>query len=367
MASRGIPSQVSVKTAFTVTVTVLAVAAGAWALWRATVALLVIAAALLVAVALNRTVEWLQRRGLSRGLGIAAAMLAVVAVFVGIGFVVVPPVVSQIGVLVNDWPRIVSTIERSTPYQLASRHLDLQAILQRAEAVAPQALGTVVTVLKGSVTALVAFVTILFVTLFMLTSGRPLVWALLAQARPERRPRYAEILRKVYHALGRYVAGHVFIVALQAVVTSSFLAIVGVPFFLPLGLVSALASLIPFAGVIAMGVLLSVIAWATNGLGSGIATVVYYVAYQQFESHLLYPLVYRRAVEVNPLVTIVAVLVLADLGGLAGAILAVPLAAVGHIVLREVFATRRERLGIPTVPPTRELLAKPPEPRREVH
>jgi predicted PurR-regulated permease PerM len=347
---------VSVKTAFTVAVTVLAVVGTAWFLLRTTRALLVTAASLLIAVALNRVVQWLQAHRVPRGVGIALVMLAVVGAVVGLGFLIVPPVIDQASALVAEWPRIVAAIQRSSLYRIAAQHADLQSVLERAERAAPQALGAAVAVVRGSATALVAFVTVLFVTLFMLTSGRPLVWALLAQARPERRARYADVLVKIYHALGGYVAGHVFIVGVQACATSAFLAIVGVPFFLPLGITSAIASLIPFAGVTVMGIVISTIAWASNGLWTGMASAIYYVAYQQLESHLLYPLVYRRAVEVNPLLTVLGVLFMGELGGIAGAILAVPLVAAGHIVVRELLAERRARLGIPTVPPTPAVL-----------
>ncbi len=350
------PSQVSVKTAFTVTATALAVLAGVWFAWRTSFAWILTAAALLFAVALNRLVEWLRAHRVPRGAAIALVMVGVLGGLVGLGFLIVPPVIDQATALGSDWPRIVSELEHSAAYRYATHHAAMQGVLDHIGRAAPQALGTVLSVLRGSVTALVALVTVLFVTLFMLTSGRSLVWFALAQASPERRGRYAEVIRKIYRTLGAYVAGHFFIVGLQACATSTFLAIVGVPFFLPLGITSAVASLVPFAGVIIMGVAISIIAWASGGLWTGIATAIYYVAYQQFENHVLYPLVYRRAVQVNPLVTILAVLFMAELGGIAGAILAVPLAAAGHIVIRELLAVRRARLGIPTIPPTGRVL-----------
>jgi predicted PurR-regulated permease PerM len=350
--SRGNPSQVSSKTAFTVSVTVLGVALGAWLVWRTTTALLVTAGSLLIAAALNRLVDWLEAHHLPRGAGIAVVMLGIVAAVVGLGFLIVPPIVDQANALVTAWPRIVADVQKSSAFQFAARHTTLQSLLERAQAAAPQALGAALAILRGSATALVAFVTVLFVTLFMLTSGRPLVWSLLAQARPERRARYARVTRNVYHTLGAYVAGHVFIVGVQGCATSTFLAVVGVPYFLPLGISSALASLIPFAGVTVAGAVISVVAWASGGLWTGIATAIYYVAYQQLEDHVLYPLVYRRAVAVNPLLTVLGVLFLAELGGIAGAILAVPLVAAGHVVVRELLAERRARLGIPPAVPT---------------
>jgi putative heme transporter len=347
------PSQVTIKTAFTVAATVLAMIAVAWMMWRATDALLVTLAALLLAIALNHLVDWLQRHHVPRSAGIAMVMLALLGLFVGLGFAIVPPAIDQVTQLVNEWPRLLDEVLRSSAYSFLSRHANLGDVVSRAERVAPAALGTLVAVVRGSATIGVALVTVLFVTLFMLTSGGALVRALLAQARPERRPRYAEMLLALYAALGSYVAGHAFIIALQGFATSTFLALMGVPFFLGLGVLSALASLIPFAGLTIMGTVITAVAWATKGPWAGVATAGYFVVYQQVESHLVSPIVYRRAVEVNPLVTIVAVFFLGDLGGIAGAVVALPLVVAGHVFVRELLAVRRERLGIPPLPPGR--------------
>ncbi len=352
--ARDNPSQVSPKTAATVAATVLGVGFAAWFLWRTTGALLITAAALLVAVALDRLVDWLGRHHVRRGLGIAIAMIALVGVLVGFGFLLVPPIVSQIEQLVHDWPRLAASMKHTHLYEVLQRRLHLDQLLSRAESFAPAALGTALSAVRYVVEGIGAVVTVLFVALFMLAVGKPLVQTCLAQARPDRRPTYRRVLLDVYGALGGYVAGHLLIVLLQCTATTIYLAIAGVPFFLPLGLLSGLASLIPFAGVTIVGTAVALLAWGTKGLLIGLVTAAYYIVYQQFENHVLYPMVYRRTVEVNPLVIILAVLFLADWAGIPGAILAVPLTAAAHIVIRALLRARRERLGIPPPPPRPE-------------
>jgi putative heme transporter len=354
--SRANRSQVSVKTAATVTLTVFGLAFLAWFLWHTTGALIITAAALLIAVALNRLVDWLERHHVRRGFGIAIAMTGVVGLIVGLGFLFIPPIVGQIQQLVQQWPELLASFERTSFYRFLQQDLHVDRLVSQLESHAPAAVGTALTAVQYFVTGIGAFVTVLFVTIFMLAVGRKIVWNLLAQARPERRGAYADVVRKIYHALGGYVAGHLLIVLAQCAATSTYLAIVGMPFFLPLGLLSGLASLIPFAGVTIVGALVSLLAWGMKGLLTGVGTAIYYVLYQQFENHVLYPVVYRRTVEVNPLIIIVAVLFLAEWGGIAGAILAVPLTAAGHILVSVLLRERRRRLEIP--PPRPELLGK---------
>ncbi len=335
-------SQVSVKTATTVSATVLVVFLGAWIAWKTAGAIVLSLVALLLAVALDRAVAFLHRRGLRRGLAIALVVLAVVTVLAGLGWLVVPRLMDQVSALVKDAPEISRNVRGSHAYQLLQRHVNVDAILGRVGTVVSPALQAV----GWTVEALAAAVTALFVTIFMLTSGHGVLENILAQARPERRDEYRDVLAKVYRALSGYVAGHLAIVGLQGCATVIALAVAGVPFFLPLGIVSALASLVPFAGVLVMGTGVSLLAWATRGVWAGVGVAAYYVLYQQFENHVLYPVIYRHTVDVNPLVIVLAVLFMWELGGIPGAILAVPSAAAGHIIVGELLRYRRRRLGI---------------------
>ena len=91
----------------------------------------------------------------------------------------------------------------------------------------------------------------------------------------------------------------------------------------------------------------------TGGVWKALAAAIYFVLYGQLEGNVLAPLIYRRTVDVNPLVTLLAILFMAEFIGIAGAILAVPVAAAGQIVMRELLAFRRSRgaHGGPSVPP----------------
>ena len=354
--SRREPSQVSVKTAATVAGTALGVGVAAWFLWRTATAVLLTAISLLVAVALNHIVVWLDGRGLRRGWSIAMAMLGLVGAIVGLFWLVIPPLVTQVDELIASWPRIVSTWEGSSVFAWLERHVEVQTVLDHVRGQVPSLVGGAIGVVEGVVVALGGLVTVLFLVTFMLTAGRQLVWRWLAEVRPEARDDWASLTVEVYHAIGGYVLGHLAIIATQMVATSTWLFVWGIPYFLPLGIVSGTASLIPFAGAMTMGTIVSLIAWATQGLWTGIATALYYVAYQQFENHVLTPMVYRRTVQLNPLVILLVVLFLFEFAGIPGAILAVPIAASGQIIVRTLLERRRERLRIPPTPPRPELL-----------
>ncbi len=363
------PASVSttIKRTATVAFTVLGIALAAWVFVRAPLAIGITVASLLIAIALNRPVQALERKGLPRWLGITLVMLAVVGAIAGVVLLLVPPAVAQGRQLVGNAPALLTKLRETAPYRFVERHVPLDQIIaderSRFPTLARELVDPVLAILSAILAGVAELVTVLFVVVFMLASGRQLVWSALATARPENRARYASMLTQVYRSLGGYIAGMLLLVVTNALFAGIFLAVIGVPYFLPLAVMSGLASVIPYVGAFLVGTVLSVVAWVNNGLWTGVFTVGYYLAYQQFENHVVSPLVYRRTVDLNPLVILIAALFMTELGGIPGALVAVPLAASAQIVLREIVRARQERLNLPEVPPGPELMQ--PEARRE--
>jgi predicted PurR-regulated permease PerM len=350
----------TIKRTATVAFTILGIALAAWVFVRAPLAVGVTVASLLIAVALDRPVQGLERRGVPRWLGITLVMLAVVGAIAGVALVLVPPAVAQVGQLVENAPTLVAKLRETAPFQFVQHHVPLGDIIanerSRFPSLARELVDPVLAFVRGILAGAAELVTVLFVVLFMLASGRQLVWAALAQARPENRARYASVLTQVYRSLGGYIGGMLLLVVTNALFAGAFLAVIRVPYFLPLAVMSGIASMIPYVGAVLVGTVLSAVAWVNNGMWTGVFTICYYIAYQQFENHVVGPLVYRRTVHLNPLVILIAALFMTELGGIPGALVAVPLAASVQIVLREILRARQERLNLPDVPPGPELM-----------
>jgi predicted PurR-regulated permease PerM len=111
-----------------------------------------------------------------------------------------------------------------------------------------------------------------------------------------------------------------------------------------LAVITGLLDLIPQVGATIAAVILVAVA-LTVSTGAAIAMLVIQLIYQQVENYIVYPIVYRRQVELSPFTTIVAVLIAGSLLGVVGAILAVPFAAVIKVVMREAGAPRRARMA----------------------
>ena len=157
---------------------------------------------------------------------------------------------------------------------------------------------------------------------------------------------YEDVLGKIYQSIGGYLGGLTLICTINATLDHELPRHRPVPFFLPLGILAGLSSMIPYAGPFVAGTGISLIALFTQGIGHGVASAIYFILYGVLEGNVLAPLIFRRTVNVNPLVVTLSILFLGEIAGIMGAIVAVPVVAALQIVLREVLRIRRERLQL---------------------
>lgn len=344
-------SQVSMKTLAVVCGFVLGTIALAYLIVHSVVSITVTICAALVTVALNHAVEKVQKLGLHRRWAVTLVMAAFIGAVAGIIALLAPATAGQLSQFAERGPELWDKLHETALFGWVDKyvHIDQRlAQMQQVDSAAPQqSLAPILQVMRSVGTGMLGLVTVMFAVIFMLTYGAPLVRGALAEALPRHRERYERVLGKIYRSIGGYLSGLVFIGVLNATLTSIFLAIIRVPFFIPLGILSGLGSFIPLVGVTVSGALMTLIALVTKGPAAAIAVLAYIVVYQQIENHVFSPLVYKRTVRVNPLVTLLGLVFLTELAGILGAFLAVPLVASGQIIVRELLLLRRERLGLP--------------------
>jgi predicted PurR-regulated permease PerM len=336
------------RTLLVIAATALAVAAGVWVLLEAWQVLTWIVIAILLAVALTPAVDALERRGLSNGLAVPTVCLAAVAVVGLLAWALIPPLVRQTTELIQATPDALDDITRGrgplgflqSDYGLADRVRDALKD-QSGEGLlgfTSPALGVV----RGIVTALVAAVTISFLVFFLLREGRRWVDAGLDLVPPASRPRWERVLAGVTRTVRGYVTGNLLISLIAGIVSFVTLVATGVPYALPLSVLVAVLDLIPLVGATLATVVVAAVALG-QGLVPCLVVLAVFIVYQQLENHLLQPAVYGRTVQLSPLMILIAVLIGAEIAGIIGALLAVPIAGSIQVVLVELISARRER------------------------
>jgi len=144
-----------------------------------------------------------------------------------------------------------------------------------------------------------------------------------------------------WETVTRYVRGTVIVSAIDAIGIGVALAVIGVPFALPLGLLVFVGSAVPYIGATVTGSVAVLVALAANGPVDAALTLAAVIAVQQLEGNLLEPLIVGRQVRLHPVVVVTAVFAGSLIAGIAGAVIAVPLVAVTY----RVYQVLRRRSG----------------------
>ena len=136
--------------------------------------------------------------------------------------------------------------------------------------------------------------------------------------------------------------GAVSVALLAGTVSLLFLLSVGLTqYALPLAVMVAILDLVPLVGSITGAALVAIVGLA-NSLSIGIACIVFYLIYETLEGYVIYPRVMRSSVDVPEYVTIIAVITGGALGGVVGALLALPIVAGGLLIVQEVWVRRQD-------------------------
>ena len=173
------------------------------------------------------------------------------------------------------------------------------------------------------------------VILFFFLKDGPAIWAFfLRPFRGHRKARGERIGATAVRVLGGYVRGTAIIAFVDAAGIGIGLAILGVPLALPLAVIVFVTAFIPIVGATAAGILAALVALVANGPVVALIVVLIVVVVNQLEGNFLQPVVMAQSLKLHPLVILVALTAGTILGGITGAVLAVPIAAVGWAIVK---------------------------------
>ena len=185
-------------------------------------------------------------------------------------------------------------------------------------------------------------ITIVFLTLFMLLEGPRWVPRMIELFPARMRPEARSIADDVYRLIGRYVTGNLLISLIAGTVTTIVLLALGVPYALALGLLVAILDLIPLAGATLGAIVVTLVAFS-DSTTAGLVVLAFTIVYQQLENHLIQPIVYGRTISLSPLAVLISVLIGAEVAGVLGALVAIPIGGTVQILLTHWLAHRRAR------------------------
>jgi len=312
--------------------------------------------ALFLAAVLNPAVNWLQRRHrlIKRPIAIALTYLGVLVALLLVVGIFLPVLVDQINGLVKFVTTAANAPEGPTKYiKGLAKQNGLGEFLQRfsdqLDELRKQLGGVLKNLFSSSgqiaVSAagfLAALATVLTLTFFLILGSERYVNAGVGLFPEAHRPLVRRLLTQSAGAISGYITGNLAISVICGVTTFAVLLILGMPYAAPLALLVAVLDLVPLVGATLGGALLVIVGLFVEPW-KALVLLVFVLVYQQVESNFLQPVVYSKAVQLNGLVILIALLVGGQLLGIPGALLAIPVAEIIRIVVTELLAYRRER------------------------
>lgn len=284
-----------------------------------------------------------------RWAAIVVVYIGLILTPIGLGAILIPPLVTEGNNLVNDVPGyardVTQFVQENERLRKLEEDYDITTKLEEEAQTLTTKIGDAATILQdvgvGLVSSLFAIFTILVLSVFMVASGPTWIRRLIELQPPERAEHLDRVLHRIGSAVGGYFAGALAVALVAGVANYIAMKILGVPFAGPLAVMAGLASLVPMVGATIAAVLIGLVTVFTDFPTTTIIWAVWAVLYQQFENHLIQPQIQRRTVDVAPFVTIVAVLLGGTLLGILGALLAIPVAATIQILINEWWISRQ--------------------------
>jgi predicted PurR-regulated permease PerM len=333
------------RTLVRILITVLAFGVLIAGLWQVRSVLTLFVVAAFLALALNPIVSVLERRlGGRRGIAAAVVILGVMVVAGLIVAALVTPVYNEMRSLATRAPLLVDDLRTWGPfadldarYDFLSRTRDfIDEYADRLPAQASNLLGVATAVVTGLGKAL----TVLFMTLFLLLEIPRLTRSITELLRPGYADRSLEVFEQVNGTIARWTGGVLLIASIAGTTMGVTAWVLDVPYALALGLLVGMLALIPLIGA-TIGSAIAVLVALTQSVTAAVILLLFAVAYQLLENHVIQPVVMRRTVDVSPFIVLASVLVGASLLGIIGALLAIPVAGSVQVVLREILKARR--------------------------
>ncbi len=328
--------------------------------------LVLLLAAMLLAFLLDPLVARLQATGLPRGLSVLGVYLVLLALIFGLGGLLIVPLTGQIQALAKNLPSESKQLGHEINkldafFKSHNVPIDLKSLktqgLAKATQVGSQLLSHTLDIVQTVARIVIDILAIIVISAYLLIDGPRIRHNILRIIPENARKNVLFVEAAVRVVVGSYVRGQLILAFIIGVMAAVGCFLLGVHYPLVLGLAAGFFELVPMLGPI-LGALPAIGVAAFQSWQLAVATVVLYIVIQQLEAHIIAPRVMGHAVGVHPVVAILAVLLGAELDGILGALVAVPVAGIIYVISQAIYSHFTGQLQIVTVVQRRPLYVR---------
>ena len=327
------PRDINVHITSGSTITVLMFLALAALLWFLKDLVLILVTAVVIASAMEPAVNFLTRRRIHRILSVILVYLCVFSAFLSVLFIFIPPLLGDAADFLSRLPQTLSAINISDathgilPWGNVGDQISSADLLRNISKTLSDTTGGVFTTLSAFFGGLTSFVLIIVFS-FYFSVQETGVDDFLRVVTPIKEQAYVlNLWKRSQEKIGKWMQGQLILGIIVGILLYLGLVILGIPNALMLAVIAGLFELIPVFGQILAAIPALMIGFADGGVTALLLVAGLYLVVQQFEAHLIYPVVVKKVVGVPPLLVIIALIVGAKLAGFLGILLSVPIAA----------------------------------------
>lgn len=297
-----------------------------WVLWMIRELVFALCFAFIFMSALKPSVLFLSKKGIPRSISAFIIFALTISSFVFLFRFILPPIVGEAVIFLKNLPDLLAHT-----FPTLATTVDLKSFVQFI----PNITDNAFKVITGVFSNILFLVSVLFFSYYFLLEEQFLGTLISKFVSNKKSLRIVEIIEKIEKRMGAWVWGEVLLMAVIGMTTFIGLTFLGVKYTLSLAVIAGLLEVIPILGPILSAVPAFLVATAVSPVLGG-ATIILYVVIQQFENNIVVPVIMRRAVGINPVLTLIALSIGGKLGGLFGIILSVPIALAIETILIEV-------------------------------
>ncbi len=314
--------------------------------------LLLLFIALILAALIDPFASWFQKRKIPRSLAVLIIYIVVFGL-VSLSIIVISPVVVQDAPqLADNVMKLVEDLQQNPtiqsiwagaqniPQALGFENQSSAQVVTTPSTVAPTISGVFSTV-SGFFGGVFSVVLVLVMTFYMVAQEDPLKKIFRNVVPDEYVPYLTQLFKKMRDKLGAWMRGQIVLSLIMAALVFVGLVLLDVRYAAVLALLAALTEFVPYLGPVFSGLPALLLAFSDGGMVKFAMVLVMYVIIHQFENHVLVPKVMQRAVGLNPIVSITALLIGAQLAGFVGVLLAIPVATAGSVFLKDIFRKQK--------------------------
>lgn len=333
------PQSVSISTSTFIKAVLIVL--GLWFLWFIRDIVAIFVASILLAALIEPFASWFASRRIPRGLAVLivyTCLLSLSAIFV---LLFVPIVSEQGSQLVanfsNSYSQAMESLGQvrqfSADYGFADNLASSFTALQTG---ITDSVGSFFSTVWGVVGGVAATFIVLVLSFYMVVEEERMRKYFRSLAPIEYQPYVAHLMKKMSRKMGEWLRGQIILGLIVGVAVYIGLTILGVKYALVLALIAGIFEVIPYVGPIISLVPAVIVGFAESSI-IGLAVIVLYLVIQQLENNVLVPKVMQKVTGLNPIISILALLVGLKAGGLTGAILSIPLAMMSVVILEDLF------------------------------